>query len=56
MMRGHDRVSVLQLVVEQPKPGWAEIDPEKLWTQFQMVVKQSIASKLVSWRVEYVLG
>ncbi|XP_062521880.1 putative glycerol kinase 5 isoform X2 [Corticium candelabrum] len=31
-----------KLIVEQPKPGWAEIDHEKLWCQFQTVVKDSI--------------
>ena len=35
----------MKLIVEQPKPGWAEIDHEKLWCQFQTVVKDSIKGR-----------
>ena len=34
----------LQLAVQQPRPGWAEIEPEGLWSQFQDIVKASINS------------
>ena len=34
---------IFKVELLQPKPGWVEIDPEKLWTSVVIVLKEAIA-------------
>ena len=36
---------MFQIEVLHPKPGWFEIDPEKLWQQASSVIKEAIEGR-----------
>ena len=34
---------IFKVELLQPKPGWVEMDPEKLWTSVVIVLKEAIS-------------